>query len=530
MDEKNQNNQNQFDQESSAPEQTPDVGGEPADGDTVGSAGAGPEGTASSPSEPVEKPEAQAAPAEDGGYSDSDGGHGEAVPEGTEEDTGNQPDSTPSEPVTAYRWTYSDQKAHDASIQAASDGPSPSGKQASSRGGKNRTWLWVYALIMTGVFAVSFGILIGVLFVGKSSSGSSINTSYGTVENDPVSAADVQGVEECKNSVVVIEVTKSTGAGTGTGIVMTENGYIATNHHVIEDCEIIRVTFYDGSQAYATLVGSSAMDDLAVIKVEKTGLTPATFADSSQCYVGQTVYAIGTPAGAEFAWTTNKGIISYVNREIKQYNSDGTLAKKLRLLQTDAKVNPGNSGGPLVNADGQVVGIVSMKLSGSYEGIGFAIPSDGAIEILEAIIKYGNADSVNSTLSFKRPVLGITGVYVEEGHSYIMDNVAGVIYDLEDRDADALAAEILKDGGSPSDPISSEVSGVLVVQVDQSLGAKDVLKEGDIIVSVGGETFSSMSALASIINEFYAGDSVTLEVYRDGERVLIPLVLSAQSD
>ena len=521
MDEKNQNDQNRFEDGSAMPEETPVPDSVPADGDNPVSAT--PEENGEDNTEGREEKEA-GDKAEDGTGDNSGDSAGNSEADGSDALT----DSTTTEPVTAYRWTYSDQKAHDASLGSSESENNPSPK--SGRGGKNRTALWVYALIMTGVFAVSFGILIGVLFVGKGTVGSGINTNYGEVENDPVTPADVAGVEECKRSVVVIEVATATGGGTGTGVIMTSDGYIATNHHVIENSERIRVSFFDGSQAYATLVGSSAMDDLAVIKVERTDLIPATFADSGQCYVGQTVYAIGTPAGSDFSWTTTKGIISYVNREVKQYNSDGTLAKKLRLLQTDAKVNPGNSGGPLVNADGQVVGIVSMKLGGEYEGIGFAIPSDGALEILQAIMRDGNADSVNSSLSFKRPVLGITGVYMEAGHSYIMDQSAGRIYDLEVQDAETVKREILKNGGVPSDPITPEVSGVLVVEVNQELGAKDILQVGDIIVAVEGEECNSMSALSGVVNGFYAGDTVTLDVYRNGETLILSLVLSAQPD
>ena len=516
MDEKNQNDQNRFEDGSATTEETPAPDSVPADGESPVSAT--PEENREDNTEGRAEDEAEDK-AEDSTESNSG--------EGAENSGADAPtESTPVEPVTAYRWTYSDQKAHDTSLAGSEDSLSPK----SGRGGKSRTALWVYALIMTGVFAVSFGILIGVLFVGKGTVGSGVNTNYGEVENDPMSPADVAGVEECKRSVVVIEVATATGGGTGTGVIMTSDGYIATNHHVIENSERIRVSFYDGSQAYATLVGSSAMDDLAVIKVERTDLIPATFADSGQCYVGQTVYAIGTPAGSDFSWTTTKGIISYVNREVKQYNSDGTLAKKLRLLQTDAKVNPGNSGGPLVNADGHVVGIVSMKLGGDYEGIGFAIPSDGALEILQAIMRDGNADSVNSSLSFKRPVLGITGVYMEAGHSYIMDEAAGRIYDLELQDAETVKREIVKNGGVPSDPITPEVSGVLVVEVNQELGAKDILRVGDIIVAVEGEECNSMSALSGVVNGFYAGDTVTLDVYRNGETLILSLILSAQPD
>ena len=173
---------------------------------------------------------------------------------------------------------------------------------------------------MTAVFALSFGTLLAVLLAGKQ-----IHTSQGEPQYDSVSRADMTPIEQAKRSVVVIQVTTESGGGTGTGVVLNANGYIATNHHVIDGAKTIRVTFLDGTQTEATVVGSSAMDDLAVIRVDAskvaTQLYPATFVQSTNDnYVGQTVYAIGTPGGAEFAFTTTKGIISYVNREVRQYN------------------------------------------------------------------------------------------------------------------------------------------------------------------------------------------------------------------
>ena len=302
------------------------------------------------------------------------------------------------------------------------------------------------------------------------------------------------------------------------GIIMTSDGYIATNHHVIENATRIQVTFYDGRVMEAEMVGSSAMDDLGVIKVQATGLPAATFAYSEDCYVGQTVYAIGTPAGPDFGWTTTKGIISYKDREVKIYNDDdGTLEKKLRLLQTDAMVNPGNSGGPLVNTKGEVVGVVSMKLSNGYEGIGFAIPSDGAVEILEAIMEFGNADSVNSSLHHKRPMLGITGVYMYGGE-YYLPNATGV----ERIEEDELEQYDL------SDLIYAPVSGVYVMGFADGMDAAGKMNVGDIITACQGEEVSSMNALSGIINEYYAGDTVTLTVYRNGKYVPVDIVLSAQ--
>ena len=412
------------------------------------------------------------------------------------EDVSVTPEAPAEPPKTLYRWTYADEATH------------------SARGrGKG---VLVYAAIMTGVFLLSFFLLLAVLLLDDTSTGGTV-IRPGIVDTEGDDEA-VVGVEQAKHSVVVIEVKTETGGGTGTGIIMTSDGYIATNHHVIEGATKIKVTFYDGRVMEAKAVGSSEMDDLAVIKVQATGLPVATFAHSEDCYVGQTVYAIGTPSNIDFGWTTTKGIISYKNREVKIYDeTDGSMQKKLRLIQTDAMVNPGNSGGPLVNTKGEVVGVVSMKLANGYEGIGFAIPSDGAVEILEAIIQFGNADSVNSSLHHKRPMLGVTGVYLDEGR-YYLPNATGV----------ELIPEENLNQYNRSDLIYAPVSGVYIMGFADGMDAAAKMIVGDFITACQGEEILSMSDLSGIINDYYAGDTVTLTVYRNGRYISVDIVLSAQ--
>ncbi len=403
----------------------------------------------------------------------------------------------PQAPAHTYHWTYAEQKLHD--------------KQMSK--GNKATGVWVYALVMTAVFALSFGLLLGVMFM-KGEELPQIQLSEGvTSQEDVQNQAAIAPVQGAKQSVVVIEVTTKEGVGSGTGIILSENGYIATNHHVIDGGGKIRVRFYDGTYAEATLRGSSEVDDLAVIKVERNNLVPATFAKSAECYVGQTVYAIGNPGGPEFAWTTTKGIISYVDREVKMYDDEGILEKKLKLLQTDAMVNPGNSGGPLVNTQGEVVGVVSMKLADGYEGIGFAIPSDGAVEILQAIIRDGHADSVNSNISYDRPMLGIVGVYVEGGKHYIM---------TDDRIQEVTQGQADK---YPDIAISPAVSGIYVSDLTQGLDVYDKLMVGDIITAIDGVEATSMNALMSVLNDHYVGDIVAVTYYRNGQSYDITVTL-----
>ena len=404
------------------------------------------------------------------------------------------------------------------------------GRQSGRDQMKKKRGIRAYAFVMTIAFAVSFGILLAVLTVENR-----VKTDSGTPQNDSVSKSEMEPIENAKRSVVVIEVTTESGTGTGTGVILTTGGYIATNQHVIDGAQSIRITFLDGTQTEATVVGSSAMDDLAVVKVDASAvaeqLYPATFVESTaDNYVGQTVYAIGTPGGAEFAFTTTKGIISYINREVRQYNSDGTMAKKVRTIQTDAMVNPGNSGGPLVDTEGRVVGIVSMKLGDGYEGIGFAIPSDGALEILNAIIKDGNADSVNSSLSFRRPLLGIVGVYVEEGHTYVMDDSQGRIVDCDGSTVAEIRNQITQSGGTPGVTIQADASGVYVISVTAGMGAEGKLQVGDIILSVEGVRATSMSVLTEALNDRYVGDSVTVQIERGSSTETVEIVLSAQKD
>ncbi len=409
-------------------------------------------------------------------------------------------------PVTTYRWTYAEQRSHDRMAD----------KKRRSNG------LLIYALVMTGVFALSFGLLLGTMLMKGGDFPTIQFAEPVTDENGEIISAgdydDAVHIERTKHSVVLIEVVTPDGGGSGTGIILSEDGYIATNHHVIEDSTAIRVKFYDGTYASATLRGSSAIDDLAVIKVERSGLAPATFAKSADCFVGQTVYAIGNPSGAEMAWTTTKGSISYVDRELKIYKDDGTLEKKLKMIQTDAMVNPGNSGGPLVNVRGQVVGIVSMKLADGYEGIGFAIPSDGAAEILNAIIKDGNADNVNSNVSSGRPVIGITGVYLEAGKHYVFEEKRVVEV------SDSYAEE------NPDEVVSPAVSGMYVRTLTEGTDAAIKLAEGDIITAINGVEVTNKNMFMNEVNKHYAGDDVTVTYYRNGLYSEITITLSVAKD
>ena len=200
-------------------------------------------------------------------------------------------------------------------------------------------------------------------------------------------------------------------SGAGTGIILSEDGYIVTNAHVVTQSDgtpaaALEVHLSDGARYEAKLVGADTRTDLAVLKIEATGLPYATFGDSDQMEIGETVIAIGNPGGTELTSSVSQGIISGLNRLIKT-SSDGY---SINCLQTDAAINPGNSGGPLVNQYAQVIGINSAKLVDTqYEGIGFAIPINEAKPIIDQLIRYGRVTD--------RARLGITGIAITQSFS-----------------------------------------------------------------------------------------------------------------
>ena len=293
--------------------------------------------------------------------------------------------------------------------------------------------------------------------------------------------------KKVKDSVVGIVVTVTDGAqigqGSGTGIILSEDGYISTNAHVVDGATAIKVVLADKTEYEAELIGSDAKTDLAVLKIDATNLTPAQFGDSDTLTVGETVVAIGNPYGLELAGTVTSGIISALNRNIV---IEGTY---MTLIQTDASINPGNSGGPLVNTHGQVIGITSSKIvTSGYEGIGFAIPISGATDIIEELIQYGYIKN--------RPFIGIQG-----------------------SDLDATYAQIY-----------SIPKGVYVQYVDPESDAhKQGLKKGDIITAVDGVDITSMAELDAEKNKNAPGDSITLTVYRNTKYIDITILLSESS-
>lgn len=370
-----------------------------------------------------------------------------------------------------YRWDYSEQVAYD----------------NEQKNKKKRKGILVYAVVMTVFFALCLALLAAtVIWYGNGNmiSGNSHGAALTTT----------QVAELVNPSTVLIYASKSSTYGYGTGFFIRENGYIATNAHVVEGCSFISVTLYSGEVLEAELIGSSTADDLAVLKVKGSEYPVVRIGDSDALRVGETAIAIGNPSGADAPWTTTQGIISALNREVTVEGS--ASIEELTMIQTDAPVNPGNSGGPLCNDRGEVIGVVTRKLT-AYESIGLAIPINGAMEILNAIVETGSADGVHSSISKERPTIGITGGTIAKGDKY---SLGGVMY-------------------------SAEKDGVIVSSVDPYGAAANVLEVADIIIAFNGEAIKDMDTLIGMLYEHKIGDAVSITVWRDGNEVTVSVIL-----
>lgn len=307
---------------------------------------------------------------------------------------------------------------------------------------------------------------------------------YPTLEQ-LASPEDALGLPEIyeKVSPSVVGVSCTTiynSSATGTGIIMSADGYILTNAHVVDDAKTIKIVDKDFNEYEATLIGLDSETDLAVLKIEAESLPACEFGKSGEVRIGELAIAIGNPLGFELYGSMSTGIISGLNRKI-------TIGDKtMTLLQTTASINRGNSGGPLINAYGQVIGITSAKVDSSYgEGLGFAIPIDSAFPIIQDLVAHGYVTG--------RPMIGISG---------------------ED-----ITAVIAKYYGLPR--------GVMVRYVTPDSGAaKAGIVSGDIVIGAEGETITTMDELNAIKSRFVAGDTITLTIYRNGKSYDVEVLMT----
>lgn len=316
---------------------------------------------------------------------------------------------------------------------------------------------------------------------------STVNKDFPTLEQlaapeDAMSLPDIY--DKVAPSVVGVSCTLRNGSATGTGIIISEDGYIITNAHVVEDAVSVMIVDSEMNEYSAEIVGSDAQTDIAVLKIDETGLTPCEFGSSSNIRIGELTVVIGNPLGFELYGSMSSGIISGLNRSI-------TIGeKKMTLIQTTASITNGNSGGPLINAYGQVIGITSAKVASIYgENLGFAIPIDNAIPIINDLMQYGYVTG--------RPMIGISGEDITSIMSMFYRIPEGVYVRF-----------ITPDSGA-------ELAGI---------------KAGDIIIGADGETVTTMDDLNEIKNRFSAGDTITLTIYRDGESMDVDVVMTEVTD
>ena len=344
------------------------------------------------------------------------------------------------------------------------------------------------------------------------------STTSGTVNTDLVSLSNysdtaVYAANKILPSIVGITVTynvttssplfsmfgqgqssTSEATASGSGIIISDDGYIVTNNHVVDSSS--ESTYYDISQATslkvslygddtqyeAQIIGKDAQTDLAVLKIDKTGLTPAECADSDTVKVGEFAMAVGNPL--DLGTSITCGIVSALNRKVQ--DSDGKTT--YTCIQTDAAINSGNSGGALVNSQGQVIGINTLKVASTgVEGIGFAIPINSTTNVI---------DQLKTNQTVKRPYIGISG-----------------------RDLDETTAKRY-----------NLVTGVYVVSVDEySAAEKAGLKIGDVIIAADGQTITKMTELNDIKNKHSIGDTIKLKINRNGQEKEISLTLGEQN-
>ena len=331
-------------------------------------------------------------------------------------------------------------------------------------------------------------LLCSVAAVSAFAAGNEPVLTFAAAGHAAESAAEVYA--QNVNSMVSVTTTEKVNmfgydaltGGAGSGFIITQDGYILTNYHVVEAAEEITVAMYDGESYTAELIGYDASNDIAVLKIDASGLTPVTFGDSDKVVVGEDVVAIGNPLG-ELNFSLTKGVVSALDRDV---SFSGNV--RLKLIQTDCAINSGNSGGALFNMYGEVIGITNAKLAGSgfgtapVESIAFAIPVNSIVDIAEQIMTKGEISS---------PYIGITVGDVDEN----------------------LRAYGIPAGGN-------------VVEVTEGSPADEAgLQKNDVITGANGDPITGRDDLVKLIRSCAAGDKVELTVYRQGETVKLTVTV-----
>ena len=306
--------------------------------------------------------------------------------------------------------------------------------------------------------------------------------------------------EKSEESIVQVSVLRGeSDGGMGSGFVYSDEGYVITNQHVVQDAEKVMITFLDGEAYIGNVVGSDRDLDIAVVKVEPTNtyLQPIKIGDSSELKVGEKIAAIGNPFGLSGSMTS--GIVSQMGRLLPQETGYSIPD----VIQTDAAINPGNSGGPLINMKGEVVGINTaiQSATGEFSGIGFAVPSNTVKKVVPVLIQDGE---------FKHPWMGISGTDVDPELAEVRELNSSKGF---------LVVSVIE--GSPA-----ETAGLLGVTETKEMDGREFALDGDIILSIDGETVRKISdILVHLQREKSVGDEMVLSVNRNGEILELTMIL-----
>ena len=427
--------------------------------------------------------------------------------------TAEKPDVVEKKETYAFRWEYSEQNIADKSRE-------------DQKRYKREKGTLVYAIVMTVAFLVAFAILITSL--GLNNLADAVNPA---INNTDLSISDI--VDIGIPSTFAIFASNGDGSGAmGSGFALTKTGYIMTNYHVVDNATSLLVVDSDYREYAASLVGFDKELDIAVLYAEGASFVPATIGDSNTIRLGGTVVAIGCPNGEELMFSVSNGIVSGLNRVFGDDNA---------MIQTNAPLNPGNSGGPLFDENGHVIGVVTSKLTSTtvdngkeiaLEGIAFAVPINDAIALADELIKEDLA----------RPMMGVSGIPVEAGKSYFFSNETaytyfvkeenGVKYYMDIIDGEETRVNITDDmiASGVGVLIDADVSGVAILAVTRGLGADGVLEVGDIVTAVDNTAVSTTGEIKTVFSRFKPGDKVDITYYRDGKKFNAKMTLKTKAE
>ncbi|MDC0202580.1 trypsin-like peptidase domain-containing protein [Candidatus Nitrosopelagicus sp.] len=338
----------------------------------------------------------------------------------------------------------------------------------------------------------------GELIVTNGNYGETVGEVTGIERGYEYSLIDI--FEKSEESIVQVSVLRGESeGGMGSGFVYSDEGYVITNQHVVQDAQKVMITFLDGEAYIGNVVGSDRDLDIAVVKVEPTNtyLQPIKIGDSSELKVGEKIAAIGNPFGLSGSMTA--GIVSQMGRLLPQETGYSIPD----VIQTDAAINPGNSGGPLINMKGEVVGINTaiQSATGEFSGIGFAVPSNTVKKVVPVLIENGE---------FKHPWMGISGTDVDPELAEVRGLKSSKGF---------LVVSVIE--GSPA-----ETAGLLGVTETEERDGREFALDGDIILSIDGETVRKISdILVHLQREKSVGDEMVLSVNRNGEMLELTMIL-----